>query len=182
MQRLLTFTLTPLLFLVAWPGCANTELIGGDIKFTGTVQALPCSIAPGSEKIPVDFGTLSTKSLSGGGKSSPKAFAIHLQDCTSAVWNSVTVTFNGDRAANMNERLAIKPVPPGNASGIGIGLQESDGTEIKLGEPTRAVSISNANLQLDFAAFIEAGPDAVKNGTLSPGAFVATANYTLNYQ
>jgi len=37
-------------------------------------------------------------------------------------------------------------------------------------------------MQLNFQAFVEGEPQALANGTLTTGAFTATANYTLNYQ
>lgn len=184
MRNSVSIILVPLLCAVAAPGygAARVELIGGDIKFFGTVEALPCSIVPGTEKVSVNFGTISTKTLISNGKSATKAFSIQLQDCSSNVWDSVTVTFNGDPAPNMTNRLAITAVAPGTASGIGIGLQETDGSEIQLGQASKAVTISDGAMQLDFAAFVEADPQAVQNGTLAPGKFTATANYTLNYQ
>ncbi|WP_058910656.1 fimbrial protein [Entomohabitans teleogrylli] len=161
---------------------AMGELIGGDITFKGTVVAHGCSIVPTSENIAVDFKTISTKTLYAVGKSTPVAFSIELQDCSTEVFNTVTVTFSGTPNPNMNDRIAITAVGPNSASGIGIGLEEADGTAIQLNQPTSVVAISGATMKLDFKAFVEGEPDALSNNTLSTGAFTATANYTLNYQ
>jgi type 1 fimbria pilin len=164
------------------PAHSIGELIGGDLHFRGTVVARGCSIVPSSKNITVDFGKISTVTLYAEGKSQPKAFAIELQDCSTAVFNSITVTFSGTENANMSDRLAITPVAPHTTSGIGIGFEESNGTAILLNTPTTAVAISNANMQLNFKAFVEGEPNALSNKTLQTGAFQATANYTLNYQ
>ncbi|AMO81599.1 fimbrial protein [Obesumbacterium proteus] len=161
---------------------AAGELVGGAMTFKGVVVALPCSIAPGSEKVPVDFGEISTKSLYATGKTTPIAFSIVLEDCNPSVFDSVTVTFDGDRNSNMTDRLAIKSVAPSGASGVGIGLEESDGSPIRLNTPTNATAITDTVMQLNFQAFVEGEPQALANGTLTTGAFTATANYTLNYQ
>ena len=97
---------------------ATGELVGGAMTFKGVVVALPCSIAPGSEKVPVDFGEISTKSLYATGKTTPIAFSIVLEDCNPSVFDSVTVTFDGDRNANMTDRLDINSVSPSCASGV----------------------------------------------------------------
>lgn len=82
----------------------------------------------------------------------------------------------------MTDRLAIKSVAPSGASGVGIGLEESDGSPIRLNMPTNATAITDTVMQLNFQAFVEGEPQALANGTLTTGAFTATANYTLNYQ
>lgn len=63
-------------------GVGAGELLGGDLSFTGVVMAYPCSIAPESERVPVNFGEVSTKSLYINGKTTPIPFTIKLQDCT----------------------------------------------------------------------------------------------------
>lgn len=158
------------------------ELLGGDINFRGTVVALGCNIVPSSENIVVDFGEISTRDLYANGKSGLEEFKIELQGCSSAVFKAITVTFSGTQNANMPDRLAVSSLSTNAASGIGIGLEESNGTAITLGTPTSATTISDVNMQLNFKAFVEGEPDALRDQTLQTGAFRATANYILNYQ
>lgn len=161
---------------------AILELIGGDVNFKGTVVAQGCSIVPSSKNIAVDFKKIEISTLYDNHQSPPESFVIELQGCNPAVLSSVTVTFSGTENPNMTDRLAITPVSPNSASGIGIGFEESDGTAISLNTPTSAVVISDVTMQLSFKAFVEGEPDALSNKTLQTGAFRATANYTLNYQ
>ncbi|MFL3493108.1 fimbrial protein, partial [Citrobacter cronae] len=42
---------------------ADTKLVGGDMYFHGTIRALACSLAPGGDKIEVDFGQIATQDL-----------------------------------------------------------------------------------------------------------------------
>ncbi|WP_444544345.1 fimbrial protein [Pseudocitrobacter faecalis] len=182
MRKLIISAVAILAFSPSFSVLAMGELIGGDLSFKGVVVAYPCSIAPESERVPVDFGEISTKSLYATGKSTPVPFSIKLQNCNPGVFNAVTVTFSGTENSNMTDRLAIKAVTPGNAGGIGIGLLESDQTPIQLDVPTNATAITDTALQLNFLAFVEGEPDALSGGTLTTGPFTATANYTLNYQ
>ena len=166
----------------ATPAWARGELIGGDLSFKGVVMAYPCSIAPESARVLVDFGEVSTKSLYINGKITPVPFTITLQDCNPNVFNTVTVTFSGIANGNMADRLAITATASGNAGGVGIGLLEEDDTPVRLNVATRPTLINDTLLRLSFQAFVEAEPDAIANGTLTTGPFTATANYTLNYQ
>ncbi|QMI06732.1 fimbrial protein [Citrobacter sp. RHB25-C09] len=175
----LAILLTTLSSQSAW---ALGELIGGDLSFKGVVVAYPCSIAPESERVPVDFGNISTKSLYINGKTTPIPFTIKLQDCNPSVLSTVTVTFSGTPNAELADRLQITASAPGNASGVGIGLLEADDTPVRLNIATTPAPINDTILQLNFKAFVEAEPVALANGTLATGPFTATANYTLNYQ
>ncbi|HEM6801134.1 TPA: type 1 fimbrial protein [Citrobacter koseri] len=173
------------LFLTLFPvvsAYSAGELIGGDLSFKGVVVAYPCSIAPESEKVPVDFGEIPTKVLYANRTSTPVSFSIKLQNCNPAVFNSVTVAFHGDSNPNMTDRLAINAVAPGSASGVGIGLLEADDTPIRLDIETTPTPVTTSAIQLNFKAFVEGEPGALSNGTLTTGPFTATAYYTLNYQ
>lgn len=180
MRQLIASMVLICLLPAATPAYSNGELTGGDLIFKGTVVAHGCSIVPSSKNIVVEFDKISLRTLYAEGKSQPKAFVIELQDCSTDVFNSVTVTFSGTENSNMSDRLAI--TPSSTASGIGIGFEESNGTAILLDTPTTAVAISNANMQLNFKAFVEGEPNALSNKILQAGNFKATAYYTLNYQ
>ncbi|WP_054178949.1 fimbrial protein [Trabulsiella odontotermitis] len=182
MKRLMTLAVLLLTASLPAPVLALGELIGGDLSFKGLVIAYPCSIAPESERVPVDFGKISIKSLYGTGRTTPVPFSIKLQDCNPTTFDSVTVTFNGITNTMMADRLAIQPTAPDNASGVGIGLLEADDTPVRLGIATSPTAITDTVMQLNFQAFVEAEPDALANGTIATGPFTATANYTLNYQ
>lgn len=182
MQRIMMILACFVTTLITPSAWALGQLIGGDLSFKGVGMAYPCSIAPESERVPVDFGNISTKSLYINGKTVPVPFTIKLQGCTPSVFNSVTVTFSGTANPNLADRLAISATAPGNASGVGIGLLEADDTPVQLNAATTPVAINDTILRLNFQAFVEAEPDALANGTLTTGPFTATANYTLSYQ
>ena len=55
---------------------ADTKLVGGDMYFHGTIRALACSLAPGGDKIEVDFGQIATQDLYLSGRSKKKKFSI----------------------------------------------------------------------------------------------------------
>ncbi|WP_231617122.1 fimbrial protein [Erwinia sorbitola] len=176
-----------LFFLIIYPVLsgsvwANMNLIGTDINFHGTVVSLACSIAPGDERVLVDFQKVSTKDLYLNKRSSPIPFSIRLADCTTDVFNSVTVTFGGSKNKELPNHLAIVADSPGGAAGVGIGLQMQNGNSIELNKASPAMLLSTGKMSLNFRAFLQGEPDALKNGAIQYGPFTAVANYTLHYQ
>lgn len=112
----------------------------GSYSFRGMVVATPCQIAPGSEKVPVDFQQISVKDLYKEGKSKPLIFSIHLTNCNTTIFKSVTVTFNGIENKNLPDHLAISD--QSEASGIGIGLLNLNETPIELNTPSLAQNLA----------------------------------------
>ena len=168
--------------LLSGPIYAQTELIGGDMRFHGTVEALPCSVKPGGDKIGVNFKQISTKDLYSNKTSPPVSFTIPLENCSDAVFKTVSVTFSGIESTELPNHLIINPVSPSSASGVAIGLKESNGSAIELNKPTTAENIANGSMDLTFQAWVAGEPTALQNGDITLGPFTATANYTLTYQ
>ncbi|EPL8003166.1 fimbrial protein [Klebsiella aerogenes] len=160
---------------------ADTKLVGGDMYFHGTVRALACSLAPGGDKIEVDFGQIATQDLYLSGRSKPKKFSIELRDCNPEVFRGISVTFSGREDAELADHLALDSSEQG-ASGIGIGMSEEDGTAIRLDESTSVKEITEGSMTLNFLAWVAAEPSAIKNQTLEYGPFSASGTWTLNYQ
>ena len=170
-----------LLLLGSKPAMADTTHAGvGHYNFRGNVIITPCQIAPGSETVAVDFKQISVKELYSASKSKPLPFSIHLVNCSTAVFNAVTVTFDGTENTNLPEHLAINI--KSDASGIGVGLLDYNDTPIKLNTPSLAQNLTDNNTELKFKAYVEAEPDALSNETITYGNFYSTAYYTLSYQ
>lgn len=154
----------------------------GDVKFHGTIAAPTCNITPGDEAIAVDLKTIAIQDLYRGQKSTQVPFSIHLEDCSAATFSSVSVTFSGTENPQLPNHVAVIPDQAGEAEGIGLGIQQKNGTSVQLGVPTPAIALSEDFLTLDFQVFIEGEPAALQAHSLKAGGFHATVNYTLNYQ
>lgn len=176
------FMLVLIWSLCPGPAQGNPVVTGRSVKFHGTVTSLPCSIAPGSDKILVDFKEVAVNDLYRNKKSSPIPFSIRLIDCTTNVFNSVTVTFSGDESPELANHLAIHALSPGGTAGVGIGLQLQNGSPIELNKASPATRLAVGNMSLGFSAFLAAQPGAQQNREIQYGPFTATASYTLNYQ
>jgi type 1 fimbria pilin len=170
------------LLLAPLMASAEVMLIGGDMKFHGTVIALPCEVASGDEVINIDFGKVNVKEIYLNKKVAVKSLNIHLEHCRTDVFNSVSVTFNGTEDSALANHIAITPDGQDGASGVAIGFQELNGTPIKLGEPTATHTITEDSMVLSWQVYLEGAPEAIEHQTIRYGSFGATATWTLNYQ
>lgn len=100
---------------------ADTKLVGGDMYFHGTIRALACSLAPGGDKIEVDFGQIATQDLYLSGRSKPEKFSIQLRDCNPEVFRGISVTFSGSEDAELDDHLALDSSEQGGATGMVLG-------------------------------------------------------------
>ncbi len=170
------------LLLAPLMASAGVTLLGGDMKFHGTVIALPCEVVSGDEAIDIDFGKVNVKDIYLSKKVAIKPLNIHLEHCRTDVFNSVSVTFNGTEDGALADHIAITPDGQDGASGVAIGFQELNGTPIKLGEPTAPHAITQDSMVLSWQVYLEGTPEAIERQTIRYGTFGATATWTLNYQ
>lgn len=172
--------LTLCLVIASANALAQTELIGGDMHFHGTVMALACSLPPGGDRLTVDFNEIAAKDLYSAGRSRAEKFKIQLADCDPHIFRTVAVTFSGAEDPELPDHLALSS--GSEASGIGIGIGENDGTPVRLNQVTARQPVREGDMALEFQAWVEAEPAAKKNKTLNYGAFSASGTWTLSYQ
>lgn len=162
--------------LPVWlPFCAvagSQELL---MTITAEVVGQPCSLRPGDEIIPVDFGNINNKDLLRDGRTPSRSFQLHLDECDPSIADSVSVTFSG-AASEESTLLALSA--DSQAKGIAIGLEQG-GQALSINKPSRAFTLAQGSNVLDFAAYVQLLPSAQTGVT--PGNFNATANFTLDY-
>jgi len=152
----------------------------GEINFKGSIVDAPCSITAESANQTVDLGEVTNAALKNGGKSTPKAFTVKLEQCDTATSESVTATFTGAASAGNKDLLGIT----GTASGASIAITNGAGQIIKLGEESPAQSIQNGTNSLAFSAYLQGDVAQDENSpvTIVPGDFTSVANFTLAYK
>lgn len=153
----------------------------GKVTFSGSIIDAPCSIAPESIDQTVELGAISNVSLKNGGKSTPRNFQIKLENCELITEkdgknNTVALTFTGATSAADSNLLGIT----GTAKGAGVAITDGSGTDIKLGQATKAQTLQNGANTLAFAAYLQG--DKASTATIIPGEFQAVADFTLAYQ
>ncbi len=66
------------------------------MRFQGLIMASSCHVEAGDRQMTVNLGQISSNRFHAVGEdSNPIPFAIHLQDCSTAVSQHVGVTFHG---------------------------------------------------------------------------------------
>ncbi|HFG1557460.1 TPA: fimbrial protein [Vibrio cholerae] len=160
------------LWLPFYAVAGSQELL---MTITAEVVGQPCSLRPGDEIIPVDFGNINNKDLLRDGRTPSRSFQLHLDECDPSIADSVSVTFSG-AASEESTLLALSA--DSQAKGIAIGLEQG-GQALSINKPSRAFTLAQGSNVLDFAAYVQLLPSAQTGVT--PGNFNATANFTLDY-
>lgn len=156
------------------PAHAGDPLATVNIRLSGTVVALGCTVDPGDVDKPVNLGDWSTRGLKKtGATTSPVAFSIHLAGCTAS---GVTTAFTGTKDKINPELLALKS--DDDAAGVAVQIMDSTGQRIPMGENApRGVVDENGNVTLSFRAnYVATADNAVKPGTAD-----ANTEFTLAY-
>ncbi|MBV4413719.1 type 1 fimbrial protein [Enterobacteriaceae bacterium YMB-R22] len=161
---------------------ATTDQGSGTVTFTGSIIDAPCSINPDSTEQQVKLGKISSVALQNSGKSTPKNFEIHLENCSLSTQKTVTTTFTGPAGAN--GLLGIT----GSAKGASIALLDASNNPIELGKPTTPQALQVNENTLLFSAYLQ-GDGSTGNGEdgptpveIVPGSFESIANFILTYQ
>ncbi|ALL40279.1 fimbria A protein [Serratia marcescens] len=158
--------------------CVAADQGHGKATMVGSIVSTQasCSISPESVDQTIDLGQIADTVLleaNGSGKSTPRSFAINLENCEVGAGSSVSVTFSG--MEGKDGRLGIS----GTASGASIAFTDGTGEVIKLGQPSKSFSLQNGNNILPFAVYLQG--DGVP-GNIKPGDYHAVADFTLSYQ
>ncbi|MCX9575598.1 type 1 fimbrial protein [Vibrio cholerae] len=157
------------------PFCSIADTQKLTMTITAEVVGQPCSLRPGDEIIPVDFGYINNKDLLRDGRTPSRSFQLHLEKCDPSIADSVSVTFSGV-ASEENALLALSA--GSQAKGIAIGLEQG-GQALPINKPSRIFTLAKGSNVLDFAAYVQLLPSA--QAGVTPGTFNATANFTLDY-
>lgn len=147
----------------------------GTVEFWGSIIDAPCSIDPNSGDQRVPLGQVSANALKDGGRSVSNTFKIKLLQCSTETYKTVQTTFTGaEVAAILPGSLGIE----GLAQNAAVVITDAGGTQIKLGEPTKAQTIRDGSNDLNFAAYLKGS----ETDAAVPGDFTAIATFALTYQ
>ncbi|EFJ7651245.1 type 1 fimbrial protein [Escherichia coli] len=148
----------------------------GRINFHGTVIQAPCGIAPESVNQTIEFGSVSSASLTAGQTSVRKDVDIKLVNCditAEGAAKTVTATFTGTHGTDS------KQLSTAGDTGTVIYLSAQDGTMVSFDGTTgnNQVQLANGDNTLHYSAWVAKGTNAVKEGEFS-----AAANFNLTYK
>lgn len=173
---IITAALSNLLLSGLTPPDAYGALGQINIRLTGMVVALGCTVDPNDVNKPVQLGEWATRHLKKTGQTtSPVPFTILLTGCTAS---GVTTRFTGAKDTLNPELLSLKSDDKSYAFGIAVQIMDSKGQRIPMGSNApRGVVDERGNVTLSFLAnYVVTGNDSVKPGTAD-----ADTEFTLSY-
>lgn len=156
---------------------AGAQAADGTINFTGKITDQTCDIgAGGGAPIAVSMGNIGADQFKAKGDTAlPTEFLISLKSCPGVP--SVSVKFDG--TANAGDDSIIDLTAGSDAAeGIGLQIQEVDGTPIKLLSKSKAVPINAGNAEAKFRAVYISTADAAD---ITAGDANATASFDIIY-
>ncbi|MEW5494364.1 fimbrial protein [Enterobacter cloacae] len=149
-----------------------------NLFFQGALVAEPCSLAPDSEAIQVDLGSVIDKYLYQHARTPGKGFTITLTECDISLGERVDITIKGEESLSLPGLL--KPGSGSTASGIAIGLETPEGEPIPV-NATWPRRLDAGNNDFSLQAYVRAEPDAVQNRDIIYGDFSAVVTFALDY-
>jgi len=143
-----------------------------NIRLSGNIVALGCTVDPMDVNKTVNLGDWAIKKLSyPSGHSEPVAFRIHLTGCTAS---GVALAFTGKKNEADNTLLALND--ESTASGVAVEIMDSAHKRIPMGENAQRVTVDNmGDARLDFSARYVAVSEP------SAGTADADSEFTLTY-
>lgn len=153
-----------------------------NINYSGTLIALPCTVAPGKENLHVTMNEVPTKSLYRFKRTAPKLLSFTLEDCDPALATNITFKLTPIEANTDPEGL-LDFTPSSEAKGAGIAFEFLNGEQILLNtEYKYPEEIQKGNMTLQMNAFLQGKNDAIANRAIVPGIYSAVMVYTLQYE
>lgn len=151
-----------------------------NVHLHGALVAEPCVIPPGSEEIPVDFGTVIDKYLYQNTRTLGQSFEIQLTECDITLGKTVTVAFTGAENTQLPGLLAIDGAS--EATGIAIGLETQAAEPLPLNQPSDKYALQAGSNTLVLKAYVQGEPKAITDHSIGRGDFTATATFNLEYE
>lgn len=164
----------------------------GTIEFTGQILTSTCEFADG-DIVAVELGHYAANQFKSIGDHTPFIpVIIPLKDCPTASWDHVDgtkgaffqvwlETRNGATTGPNNDLVAVTGMDT-TATGVGIRIDNSDGTQMalnKLNEPGVFFPITGATMNLNLQAYYVS---TVASGAITAGEANASVDVTLDYR
>ena len=150
-----------------------------NLYFHGELVAEPCVIPPGSEVIPLDFGTVIDKYLYSYQRTLPVPLAIQLAECDLSLGQSLTLTFVGSETAACPAIWHWRR-QPGQRRCHRSG--KHGGKALPLNQRGEKISLVSGNNQIRLQAYIRGEPLALQHRTIVRGDFSSVVTFNLEYE
>ena len=173
-MKLTILTLATAAVLSTSAFAAETNVTGGEVKFTGEFVNAACSIDMASMNRTVELGQYSTQQFPvvapavgpvAGLKTANRPFSIVLNDCATDVQTEAQVGFNGTTAGNTEQVVVNAPSNKTAATGVAIQIIDSASKAVKVdGSYGDVKTLQEGQNSFDFNAYYITTGDALTAG------------------
>lgn len=177
----ITMRWTPVMvLLLGLISSEHTQAMDNNLQISGILVTEPCTLDVNNNTLAVDFGTVIEKGLYKDSRSSEVPFTITLTECDISLGKMVNLTLNGTESKSKALAGYLATTGAGSA-GIAIGIATPDGKNLPVNKAIKGFTLKKGTTEIILKAYVQAEPDAIRNQSLVPGAFSATATIDAEY-
>lgn len=148
------------------------------LEISGTLVTEPCILDINDNTLEVEFGTVIEKGLYKDVRTPGVPLTIRLTDCDISIGKTVNLMFTGTESSALPGYLSTTGA---GSAGVAIGIETPDGVNLPVNKSTPGFDLQDGTTQITLQAYVEAEPEAIKNQSLVPGTFSATATIDAEY-
>ncbi|HHR5825312.1 TPA: fimbrial protein [Providencia alcalifaciens] len=160
----------------------------GEIRFTGFINDVPCSIDADNLKQLVEFGEIALHELTSNQfRSDSKTFDIVLKNCSTETYKNAKITFTGSTVNGFQGFTGDLLGLGGKVQNAGIVITNGADKVVEFGKAFPGTgdgyALNNGDgseTTLHFAAYVKGNEDPTKKATT--GRFDTVANFKIVYQ
>nr|WP_249818643.1 fimbrial protein [Escherichia coli] len=161
----------------------SAPCFASELAFSGNLLDRPCQIAETSREATF-MDTAARLYYNWPGKSYEEKFRVKLINChASTMGKVVKLIVSGAEEPALPGYLQVTG---GNRGRLGIGIIDTDGSSLlKLNQVHncgQGNKVETDSITLNFKAFVQATPEAVRNKTVQPGDYSSTVTFELLYE
>lgn len=157
---------------------ASVQASDNNLQISGALVTEPCNLDVNNNTLAVDFGTVIEKGLYKDIRTLGVPLHITLTDCDISLGKTVSITLSGSESSSLPGYMTTTGT---GSTGIDIGFELPDGKKLPVNQPSPEFNLQDGIVQITLMAYVRAESDAIKNKSLVPGDFKATATIDAAY-
>lgn len=155
-----------------------SQALEKNLQISGKLVTEPCTLDVNNNTQTIDFGTVIEKGLYKDVRSPGVPLTISLTECDINLGKTVNLTLAGAESKPLPGYL----IATGSGSaGVAIGIETPEGKNLPINKSMTGFALNDGTTDIVLQAYVQAEPDAIKNQSLVPGAFSATATIDAEY-
>lgn len=150
-----------------------------NLSFKGNLVEEACTIRPGDDAITLELWDVTSKHLYLNTRTQGKGFRVHLENCDTAIGDSVTILLGGAENTRLPGLFALDGGSA--ATGIGLGIETANNKLLPVNTVSDKQVLSTGSNVIELKAYVQGEPDAIRDQTIGHGGYTVTSTFTLDY-